>query len=162
MMADGVSFKLTGIDTLLGRLDTLSDDMRNKGGRAALRKAGNVIVARAKANAARIDDPGTGRSIADNIAQRWDGRRFKRTGDLGFRVGVMYGAKLKNHPSLSKNSPTPHWRLIEFGTENMRAHPIMRPAGDSSINEVVATFVSEYGRALDRAIARAKKKAGGG
>lgn len=162
MMADGVSFKLEGIELLLGRLDTLSDDLKTKGGRAALRKAGNVIVAKAKANASRIDDPGTGRSIVDNIAMRWNGRLYKQTGNLGFRVGVMYGAKLKNHPSLTKNSPTPHWRLIEFGTENMRAQPFMRPAADSSINQVVATFTSEYGLAIDRAIARAKKKTGAG
>ena len=37
-MADGVEFKLTGVDELLGKLESITDDMKRKGGRAALRK----------------------------------------------------------------------------------------------------------------------------
>lgn len=159
-MADGVSFSLTGIDTLLGKLDVISADMKRKGGRSALRRAATIIVNKAKANAGRIDDPTTGRSIADNIALRWNGRLFKRTGDLGFRIGVMYGAVLKDHPDKEKNAPTPHWRLIEFGTEHMAAQPFMRPAAESSVNEVLVTFVVEYEKAIDRALARAQRRAG--
>lgn len=157
-MADGVEFSLTGLDTLLGRLDSISDDLKKKGGRAALRRAGNVIVDRAKANARRLDDIHTGRSIADNIALRWNGRVFRRTGDLAFRIGVLHGAVLKNHPDKAVNAPTPHWRLLEFGTEKMRAQPIMRPAAENGVDMVISTFVNEYDKALDRAIARARKK----
>ena len=157
-MADGVDFKLTGIDSLMGKLDEISDDLRRKGGRAALRRAGNVIVNKAKTNAQRIDDKQTGRNIADNLAQRWNARLFKQTGNLGFRIGVMHGAVLKNHPDKSKNAPTPHFRLLEFGTEKMRAQPFLRPAADSSIDEVINTFTTEYENAIDRAIKRARKK----
>jgi HK97 gp10 family phage protein len=158
MMADGVDLTLTGIDSLLGKLEEISDDLRRKGGRAALRRAGNVIMNKAKANAQRLDDPATVRSIADNVAIRWNGRLFKQTGNLGFRVGVLHGAVLKKHPDKALNAPTPHWRLLEFGTENMRAQPFMRPAAESSIGEVVSTFTQEYGQAIDRAIERARKK----
>lgn len=158
MMADGVEYTLTGVDELMGKLESISDDMKRKGGRAALRKAANVIANRAKANAQRLDDPETGRSIADNIAVRWNGREFKRNGNLAFRIGVLHGAVLKNHPDKAKNAPTPHWRLLEFGTEKMRAQPIMRPAADSGAYEASNTFVVEYGKAIDRAIARAAKK----
>ena len=157
-MADGVDFSLTGLDSLLGKLDEISDDLRRKGGRSALRRAGNVIVNKAKANAQHLDDPVTGRSIADNVAQRWNGRLFKQTGNLGFRIGVMHGAVLKKHPDKAQNAPTPHWRLLEFGTEKMRAQPFMRPAADNSISEVVTTFSDEYEKAIDRAIKRARKK----
>ena len=157
-MADGIEFSITGVDSLLGKLDAVSVDLRRKGGRAALRRAGNVIVEKAKTNARRVDDPGTGRSIADNIAMRWNGRLFKRTGDLSFRIGVLHGAVLKKHPVLGRNAPTPHWRLIEFGTENVRAQPIMRPAAESSVGEVLNTFGTEYEKAIDRAIKRAQKK----
>lgn len=158
MMADGIDFSITGLESLLGKLDSVSDDLRRKGGRAALRRAGNVIVEKAKENASRIDDPVTGRSIATNVTQRWNGRLFRRTGDLGFRIGVQHGAVLKKHPDLSENAPTPHWRLIEFGTEKMRAQPFMRPAAESNVNEVINTFATEYEKALDRAIKRAQKK----
>ncbi|EMM5897271.1 HK97 gp10 family phage protein [Klebsiella michiganensis] len=161
-MADGVEYKLTGVDELLGKLESITDDMKRKGGRAALRKATNVIANRAKANARRLDDPETGRSIADNIAVRWNGREFKRTGNLGFRIGVLHGAVLKRHPDKAKNAPTPHWRLLEFGTENMRAQPIMRPAAENGAEEAMNTFVEEYGKSIDRAIARAAKKGGRG
>ena len=161
-MADGVEYKLTGVDELLGKLESITDDMKRKGGRAALRKAANDIANRAKANARRLDDPETGRSIADNIAVRWNGREFKRNGNLGFRIGVLHGAVLKRHPDKAKNAPTPHWRLLEFGTENMRAQPIMRPAAENGAEEAMNTFVEEYGKSIDRAIARAAKKGGRG
>ncbi|MFG0827370.1 HK97-gp10 family putative phage morphogenesis protein [Pseudomonas sp. CJQ_7] len=158
-MADGVEFSITGLESLLGKLESVSYDVRRKGGRAALRKAAQVVVQKAKEGAERIDDKETGRSIADNITLRWNGKLFKQTGDLGFRVGVLHGAVLKDGGDLSPNSPTPHWRLIEFGTENMAAVPFMRPALANSISEVTATFVSEYEKAIDRAIRRAAKKA---
>ncbi len=157
-MADGVDFSIIGVEALLGKLSSVSDDLRRRGGRAALRRAGNVIVEKAKENARRIDDPHTGRSIADNVAMRWNGRLFKTTGNLGFRIGVLHGAVLKKHPDLGENAPTPHWRLIEFGTENVRAQPFMRPAVESSVSEVVNVFATEYEKSIDRAIKRAAKK----
>ncbi len=157
-MAD-VEFSITGLDGFLGKLGSLSYDVRRKGGRAALRKAAQVVMQKAKDGAERIDDKETGRSIADNIALRWNGKLFKQAGDLGFRIGVLHGAVLKDGGDLSPNSPTPHWRLIEFGTENMAAVPFMRPALANSISDVTATFVSEYEKAIDRAIRRAAKKA---
>lgn len=158
-MADGVDFSILGLEGLLGKLSEVSVDVRRKGGRAALRKAAQVVVQKAKAGAERIDDRATGRSISDNIALRWNGRLFKRTGDLGFRIGVLHGAVLKDGGDLSSNAPTPHWRLIEFGTEKMPATPFMRPALADSISEVTNTFVTEYEKAIDRAIKRAAKKA---
>lgn len=161
MMADdGVEYSITGIDALMAKLATVSNDVKRKGGRAALRKAGNVIVAKAKANAQRVDDPITGRRIADNIAMRWNNRVFKRTGNLAFRIGVLHGAVIKNHPDKARNAPTPHWRLLEFGTEKMRAQPIMRPAAEDNVPEVINTFAIEYEKALDRAIARAGNQGG--
>ncbi len=157
-MADGVDFSIIGVDSLLGKLFEVKDDVRRRGGRAALRKAGNIIVNRAQQIAARVDDPHTERSIEDNIALRWNGRLFKQTGDLGFRIGVLHGAVLQDHPDLGLNAPTPHWRLLEFGTEKMAARPIMRPAMDASLNDVLHTFTSEYEKSLDRAIKRARKR----
>ncbi|MNN77334.1 hypothetical protein D3C81_1937890 [compost metagenome] len=114
---------------------------------------------KAKEGAERIDDKATGRSIADNIALRWNGRLFKQTGNLGFRIGVLHGAVLKDGGDLGQNAPTPHWRLLEFGTEKMAAAPFMRPALADNISLVTNTFVTEYEKAIDRAIRRAAKKA---
>jgi HK97 gp10 family phage protein len=159
-MADSIEFALEGIDGLVGKLEAISYDMKRKGGRSALRKAAQVVANKAKEGAERLDDPETGRSIAANIALRWNGRLFKASGDLSFRVGVLHGAVLKNGGDLSANSPTPHWRLLEFGTSKMAAQPFMRKALADNISEVTSTFITEYEKAIDRAIKRAAKAAG--
>lgn len=159
-MADDLAFTLQGIDSLVAKLEAVSYDMKRKGGRSALRKAAQLVADKAKENASRLDDPETGRSIAKNIALRWNGRLFKQSGNLGFRVGVLHGAVLKNGGDLSANSPTPHWRLLEFGTEKMAASPFMRRALADHISEATQAFVSSYEKAIDRAINRAAKAGG--
>lgn len=155
-MAD--TFALQGLDELLGKLKAVKQDVRYKGGRFALRKAAQVVRDAAKQNAMRLDDAETGRSISDNIAERWNGRVYKSTGDLAFRVGVLGGAKVpKDNKDEGASGPTPHWRLLEFGTEKMAARPFMRPAMQNNIDQVVTVFVKEYTKAIDRAIARATK-----
>ena len=93
MMADGVEVSLTGLDSLLGKMEAVSDVTRNKAGRFALRKAANLIRDRARSNAARVDDPLTKEAIYKNIVASFGSREFRRTGNLTFRVGVMGGAR---------------------------------------------------------------------
>lgn len=155
-MAD-VEFKIHGLDSLVNKLESVSWDVKRKGGRTALRKAAKLVMEAAKAGAERLDDPDTARSIAGNIAIRFDSKRFKRTQDLGFRVGVKHGARLKDGGDTSANAPTPHWRLLEFGTSKMAARPFMRPALANNIGAVTDTFVREYEKAIDRALKRAAK-----
>lgn len=161
-MADSIEFSLIGIDSLLGKLDAITYDLKRKGGRSALRKAAQVIERKAKESWLQVDDEETGRSIAANIALRWNGKLFKQTGDLGFRVGVRHGAVLKNGGDTSANAPTPHWRLIEFGTQHIQAQPFMRNALADNIAEITRTFVTEYEKSIDRAIKRAANKAAQG
>lgn len=164
-MADTVEFSILGLDSLLGKLDAVAYDVKRKGGRSALRKAAQLVANKAKEGARRVDDSATGRSIADNVALRWNGRLFKRTGDLGFRIGVLHGAVLpKDGDQVDKgqSAPTPHWRLLEFGTERMRAQPFMRPALEQNISAATDTFVTECEKAIDRAVKRAAKKAAKG
>ncbi|NHO64621.1 HK97 gp10 family phage protein [Aestuariicella hydrocarbonica] len=160
-MADGIDFSLIGIDELRGRMEEVKQDVRLKGGRFALRKAANLVRDQAKANALKLNDPRTGRSIADNMAVRFSSRRFKRTGDVMFRVGVAQGAQLPtkgDQPGTGQGGPTPHWRLLEFGTEHMRAQPFMRKALADHINDATNEFINQYDKALTRALKRARKK----
>ncbi|QHA95184.1 HK97-gp10 family putative phage morphogenesis protein [Pseudomonas sp. J380] len=161
-MADGVEFSITGLDSLLGKLEAVTYDLKRKGGRSALRKAAQLVANKAKEGAEKLDDSATGRSIAKNIALRWNGRLFKQTGNLGFRVGVLHGAVLPKKgttPDLSVNGPTPHWRLWEFGTVKMQGSPFMRKALADNISAATDTFVTEYEKSIDRALKRAAKKA---
>jgi HK97 gp10 family phage protein len=154
------SVKMTGVDELAKKLDGLKYDMAKKGGRFALRKAAQVIRNQARQNAQGVDDSETGRSIARNITEKWNGRLNKQTGDLGFRIGVSQGAVLPKkgeRPDESAGGPTPHWRLLEFGTEKMAARPFMVPAMEQSAQRATDVFIAEYVKAIDRALKRAGK-----
>lgn len=158
-MSDSISFALTGVDELINTLKTVTHETKRKGGRAALRKAAQVVVNSAKKTVATIDDPSTGRKIADNIAMRWNGKLYKQTGDLSFRVGVLTGnirQALRGNPD--DGGKTPHAFLVELGTERSKAQPYLRPALANNIDLATSTFISEYGKAIDRAISRAAKK----
>ncbi|HAT1562385.1 HK97 gp10 family phage protein [Raoultella ornithinolytica] len=175
-MADGVEVNLTGLDSLLGKLDAVSQVTRDKAGRAALRKAANVIRDRARNNAARVDDPLTKEAIYKNIVVTFSSKTFRRTGDPTFRVGVMGGSRQygntkdnvrkgragKSYKTAGdKGNPggdTWHWRFLEFGTEHMAAKPILRPAVNGVDTDVINVFAVELEKAIDRAVRRAAKK----
>ena len=101
-MADGVEVNLTGLDSLLGKLDAVSQVTRDKTGRAALRKAANVIRDRARNNAARVDDPLTKEAIYKNIVVSFSSKTFRRTGDPTFRVGVMGGSRQYGNTAIQR------------------------------------------------------------
>lgn len=160
-MADGVEFSLTGVDELVATLREVTYETKYKGGRTALRKAAQLIRDKAKQGAARINDPKTSQSIEANITERWNGRRYRATGDLGFRVGVLGGAGGNLDSESYSGLPggdTRHWRLVEFGTEKARAQPFMRPALENNIGEAINVFATEYEKALARAIKRANRQ----
>jgi len=149
--------KMEGVDQLVKRLEAVRQDVKLKGGRFALRKAAQLVRDAARAKARSFDDPETGRSIADNVVERWNGKLFKATGDLGFRVGVQGGAKAPpgGNPDLGAGSATPHWRFKELGTETLPAEPFLRPALEQNLEAAASTFVTQYGKALDRALKKA-------
>lgn len=183
-MPDGVEFKISGLDELLAKFEAVADDVKQKGGRFALRKAANLVAEKAKQNALTIDDPETAEQIAKNIAVRFSSRLLKRTGNLGFRVGVLGGARatgrakakterrrarlgqqslesLGEFAGAGKNNPggdTFHWRFVEFGTERTRAQPFMQKSLSENTGAATNEFVNQFSRSIDRAIKRANKK----
>lgn len=162
MANDRIDYTMEGLPELLGKLDSVTHDIKYKGGRFALRRAAQVIRDQAKENASKLDDPRSAEDIAANIVERWNGRLFKRTGRLGFRIGVLGGSGGNKPSSAFSGLPggdTRHWRQQEFGNSNHPAQPFMRPAMDKG-QEAVNVFIKEYGKALTRAIKKAKKRAG--
>ena len=157
-MADDFEFSLIGLDEVLKNMDYVSDVVAGKKARSALRKAANVVASAAKENAAKHDDPGTGRKISDNVGVRWNGRRFKQRQEFAFRIGILKGAVLPkdNQENTASGTATPHWRLLEFGTKISPAKPFLRPALADNIGKVTDTFVVEFNKALASAIKRGK------
>lgn len=164
-MTDTVTFTIQGVEELNKRLESISNDLKYKGGRFALRKAANIVRDKAIQSAKSIDDPATAESIANNITIRWSSRRFKRTGDLGFRIGVLGGAKgyakasgeVKGKGKSNPGGDTYYWRFVEFGTQKFPAKPFMRPALADNTGAAMDEFMAQYGKALDRVIAKGRK-----
>jgi HK97 gp10 family phage protein len=156
-MAD---FELRGMESMLAKFDSIKQDVKYKGGRAALRKAANLIATKAKENAQKLDDPETAANISKNVAVRWGGKRFKATGDLNFRVGILGGAGGNKKASELDSLPgkdTRHFRHVEFGTEKTAAQPFLRPSLQNNTGEAISVFAKEYEKAIDRAIKKAGK-----
>ncbi len=155
-------FDLVGMESLLAKFDSIKQDVKYKGGRAALRKAANLIAAKAKENAQKLDDPETAANISKNVAVRWGGKRFRATGDLNFRVGILGGAGGNKKASELDSLPgkdTRHFRHVEFGTEKTAAQPFLRQSLQNNTGEAISVFAKEYEKAIDRAIKKANKAA---
>lgn len=157
---------LQGVDELIAMFETITDETMRKTGRAALRKAANVIRDKARENAERVDDPSTPEDIAKNITLRWNGKLYRRNKDMSFQIGVRGGARAYRssggvlHKKDNKNpgGDTRYWRFLEFGTQHSPAQPFLRPALPAVAAKASQTFVDEYKKGIDRAISRAKKK----
>lgn len=149
-------WSLIGFDKVIARMRSIPVAMRGEAGRSALGSAARVVANVAKANAQRVDDPKTGRIIANNITQRFRKKYFQSTGDLMISVGVNYpkGPIPKGNPDLGEKGPTPHWHLIELGTERARAQPFLRPALESSINQAMGTFAVKLDAQITKQLAK--------
>ena len=170
-MTDGVQFELRGVDELNIKLKGLTNDLKYKGGRFALRKAANIVRDSAIAGAERVDDQATPESIAKNIVVRFSPRRFKNTGDLAFRVGVLGGARqtsqkyqdLGIYKGKGKENPggdTFYWRFLEFGTEHSSAKPFIRKALSENVSKATDEFIRQYDKTIDRYLSKIAKGAG--
>lgn len=157
-MVDDVSFTIEGLDAISEKLKAVSGTVKQKRGRAALRKAGMIVVKAAAAAVAVDDDPATQRSIARNVAIQWNNRRFRATGDLAFRIGVRGGAVIPKGQPIPDGvkAATPHWRFIEFGTRTSIAKPFLRPSLANNIDAVTRSFVTGLESLIDRAIRTGK------
>lgn len=157
-MVDDVSFTIEGLDALSEKLKAVSGTVKQKRGRAALRKAGMIIVKAAAAKVEQEDDPETQRSIARNVAIQWNNKRYRATGDLAFRIGVRGGAVIPKGKAVPDGvkAATPHWRFIEFGTKVAIAKPFLRPAMSDNIDAVTRAFVTGLEALIDRAIRTGK------
>lgn len=146
-MAD--QFKIEGLDEVLRKMRNLGPALVKKGLRSAGTKAMRVVRDAARAGARQIDDPGTASNIEKNIVTRYDGKASKREGGSVTKVGVMGGAR-----PIKGNEDTGHWRLVEFGTEKMRAQPFMRPALEDNVQKVTDTFVASLSAEIDKILAK--------
>jgi HK97 gp10 family phage protein len=147
-MADGLTVKLEGIDDLKRALADAASDIRKKAVRGALREAGKVIQAAARATAPVLQVPVPHRlpgTVKRNILVR--ASKFARqAGDEGVYVnvrGIRGKARITRLGKAGAKNPNDpyYWRFLELGTRKMRARPFLRPAADSKGQEAISKFM---------------------
>lgn len=147
-MADGFEVKLEGVDDLKRALAEASSTIRKKAVRGALREAGKVIQAAARAAAPVLSVPTKNRkpgTIKRNIVVR--ASKFARqAGSEGVYVsvrGIRGQARVKRFGKAGAANPNDpyYWRFQELGTRKMAARPFMRPAAESKGGEAVNKFM---------------------
>lgn len=149
-MAD--TFALKGADAAIAKLRSVSQEVAKRGARSAATRAMRIVRDAARAGARTIDDPQTASNIEKNIVTRYDGKASKREGGVVVKVGVMGGARPRKG-----DEDEGHWRLVEFGTSKMAAHPFMRPALADNVQAVADKFVSELEPQIDKALAKVRR-----
>lgn len=142
--------KFQGMEQLIKKSRGLSNAVRIRLARNAVNAGARVIANKAKQNVQSIDDPETGRSIAKNIAVRFRKKLSEQSGNPTSSVGVLYpkGRIPKGNPDDGKE--TPHWHLLELGTEKMRAQPFLVPAANQAANQVPQAIATNLERGIDR------------
>lgn len=149
-MPTSFTFKIEGdLPGILKKIRTLSPKLQKKGLRSAGTKAMKIVRDDARRGARELDDPQTGSNIAKNIVTRYDAKASKRVGGAVTKVGVQGGARPRRG-----TEDTGHWRLLEFGTSQMRAQPFMRQALESNVQQVTDTYVKALNTEIDKIIAK--------
>lgn len=144
------TFKVHGIKELRAKLKGLPFAIQKQVLQPATRYGANVIAEQARAIVRNYDDPETGRQIADNIVVRYRARRSRRNNAIIYSIGVLYphGRIPKGNPDDGVN--TPHWHLLELGTEKMAARPFLVPATIMRSEDVLVTIAERASRRLER------------
>ena len=146
--------KLERVDALRPKMQKLNAAMNQKLVRQALSAGGRKIRDRAKAIVSKHDDPKTGRQIAKNIVVRYRSKMSRQTGDVVVSVGVAYpkGRIPKGNPD--DGVQTPHWHLLEMGTEKMKAQPFLVPAAIQESASLPQVIVDDLSKRLDQEVAK--------
>ena len=174
-MVVNLTFRLEGLEELDAALDALGEELKSEVLTDALRRAAQPLLDRAKQLAPRSDDPLQKRHLADSIkTSRRGGKRARLLLSVSGAASILAG------PS------APHGHLVEFGHAivvggkasarltrrdlragkkagttigHVPAHPFMRPAWDSTREEVVNSIKRQIGEALERRIKSLARKA---
>lgn len=164
-MADVLTVKLEGIDELKRALADASVKIRTKAVRGALREAGKVIQAAARAAAPVLSVPTKTRTpgtVKKNIVVRAS-KFAKQAGNEGVYInvrGIRGKARVKRLGRAGATNPNDpfYWRFLEFGTRKMTARPFLVPAAKAQGEAAIAKFMQSVIPQIEKLNARASRK----
>lgn len=139
-----------GVEALIKKSRGLQHSVRVRLARNAVMAGARVLRDQVRSNAQGLDDPGTGRSIAKNVAARYRRKLSEQSGDPTASVGVLMtrGRIPKGNPDEPQN--TNHWHLLELGREGVAATPFVVPAVQQAGSRVAPAVAKNLESAIDR------------
>jgi len=145
--------KLEGLKEIQKALAKLPDELKRTTEMAALRDGAKPILQASKQYAKSSEDEGDLiKSLGLNVRK---GKSGSTKGIYTARVGVRKGfSRVVNG---KKKDPFKYAHLVELGTVHSQAQPFIRPAIDSSQNQIIPAMAKGYERGLTRAVAKLKK-----
>lgn len=136
-MADWITYKLTGADELSRVFRTLPQELQRQVVVPAAKDAMQIVLAAAKDNASRVDDPTTANYIPKNLDMIEDKKFFEETGSTKISVGVR-----KRRRGVGGGNTFYAAIFVELGTSHARAQPFMRNALGQNQQAVFQEFLS--------------------
>ena len=142
--------KIDGVAELREKMKGLPYAVQKQVIQPAVRYGANIIAEQARAIVRNIDDPTTGRQIARNIVVKYRSKLSKRYQGVVYSIGVEYprGRMPKGNPDDGVN--TPHFHLLELGTEKMRARPFLVPAAVMRAQDVSQAIAERAAKRLEK------------
>ncbi len=151
--------ELEGAQDLLIKFKTINNQVQGKVTQFALRKASNVLKKAVVGEMMRVDRESSREAIWRNVVVRNKPKRFRKTGELETRLGILGGARSRAANEANPGGDTFYWRFLEFGTERVPAQRNITKTVKRKQGDFMSTFTREMDKAIDRAVKRAKKAA---
>jgi HK97 gp10 family phage protein len=159
------TINIEGLDAVLATMAALPASITKNALPFAMRKGAQVWVNDAKRRAPVLQADTKYRvkgKVRDLIALRK--RKRKPSGiALVYSVGVLGGAsatygntKANRRKGIvgqkfATGGNAYYWRFLEFGTQKMKARPFLRPAFDTTQDQVISAVVNGLNRAIKKA-----------
>lgn len=162
-MAD--ELMVLGIEDVKRALNQAGKTIRVKAVRGALREAGKVFQAAARAASPVLAVPTKRRksgTVKRNIVVR-NSKFAKQKGNEGVYVsvrGIRGSARVRKLGKAGASNPNDpfYWRFLELGTRKMAAKPFMRPAATHNSQRAVSVFMAAVVPQINKLNNRVKSK----
>lgn len=149
------SIKLSGMRELQTALEKLPKELRRTAESAALRGGMEPVRKAAKGNLAKSKDTGLLQSALGLTVRKT--RKGQLTARVGARSGFKKSVTRKGRKKPEMADPTKYAHLVEYGTSRAPAQPFIRPALDSSQDQITDGLAKGYAKGLASVVKRIRR-----
>lgn len=143
-----------GMEALKQKAASFTEAVRQKILVSSVRKGAQLIVKKARENVAALDDPETGRKIGKNIGTAYRTRQSQREDAVVIATGVRYPRGKMVEGNKDDGVQTPHWHLLELGSEHSKATPFLVPAALEVQAQIPQAIANEMTKLIDKELGK--------